>query len=1465
SVKSQIGHTKGAAGVAGVIKVVKAMHHRVLPPTSHIVSPNPGYRPASSPFVLRSVAEPWLGGRTRGAVSAYGFGGTNFHAVLAAYEPHRAGFGADALPTELFAFRGATFEDAARVLRQVAEYVRTATSSMGTPTSSTGTATSPALLAGLAYAAWNAGEGSVQCAFVASSLAELADRLALAVPRAEAAEIFYRPATPAGKVAWLYPGQGSQYPGMLRDLFVYFPTLRALLEQHPDCAAAIFPAAAYDEAGRREQRRRLTDTAMSQPALSIIESALSNWLTTLGLRPAMAAGHSLGEFAALSAAGAIAPPDLLALARGRARAILAAVPPEDPGAMAAVAADAATVRELLGDFPTIVAANHNSPTQTVISGPTTEVGRAQEHLKALGVMAKRIDTACAFHSPIVASAETEVAHQLAAIPMVPPQWPVYSNVTATRHGAQPDAILATLIRHLASPVRFVEMIQAMHADGARTFVEVGPRRVLCGLVRQILPDPSCRLIGLDGGDRGLAGTLSAVAQLAVLTDGFDAAPLFAGRTAPAILAEPPVLPPAAWLVNGARARPQGARNEEANPRARLAQGPVAQFSRAAPSSNDGWDSHLAEGSCSGGNIHSHGRDIHRDVDDHVGAPPAAAAEAVLQYLANMREMIRAQRDVLVSYYGGVSPASEPRPVTGGAPLAMAPRQDDTRRAAPLSASVTGIAAVPSVHATVPPVATVAPTVTTQASSPSNTVDHRALLFAIVSERTGYPTELLDPDLDLEADLSIDSIKRQEIIAELSHRLALREIAGHGIDELIEELAARKTLRSLLDWLAEHLPEISGNSGGQGDVPRASGAVIQTGGEQRNDGLEAAPASGAKPIAEVLLEIVSETTGYPAEVLDPDLDLEADLSIDSIKRLEIVGRLAGHPAVEKAGAGRDALLEQLSTLKTLRAIADWLEPAEMAPPRDGGAATPGMGHPHEPLARYLVQAVSTPVPEAEGDMTGTVFVITDDGRGIAGLLAERLRGRNASVRVVDFGADAAIDGVDGLIHLWPLHPRSEAGDVKRLFPLAQRLLVGGGRYLVTVGSIIGPDGGEPKGLGLMGLAQAAAAEFPCCRACHLELDPQATAAELAVQIEQELAGAKDERAVIRRDGERRVRRLCTAPAPRTGTAGPPLGRDSVVLFTGGARGVSAHLAVELARRYQCHLEITGRSPEPPAEEAADTRGITDPRLLRQALLAGAAVTNPGEVERLVRKTLAEREIRDTLAAIRAAGGTVRYTQLDVRDESALAGHIAACYASLGRIDGVVHGAGVVEPALIPAKSAESFARVFDTKVNAALTLFRHIRADVSFVVFFSSIASVATRSGQVDYGAANSVLDRLAAAWQARIAGRVLSVNWGPWAGTGMVGDALARSYAARGIGLIPLDEGIAALLNELSVRAGDTHIGTMETGDSHTGLLDELGAKAGDTHKGAGNAQVALICAALELLATARGRSQEVIESMDLT
>ncbi len=574
SVKSMIGHTKAAAGVSGLVKAILALRHKVLPPTLGVTTPLPGAGFEDGPLYLNTEARPWLqpaGDEPRRAgVSAFGFGGTNFHVVL---EEYRGGLpgddqaACDEWPAELLVWSAASREGLADQLYGMTDqFDRGATPR----------------LRDLALSQWHRAQPRerVVLAVVASSIEDLRAKLsiardALAHPQPIHDErgvyLSEDPLARDGKIAFVFPGHGSQYPNMLREAAVYFPEVRETFETAEAALGGllprplgdhVFPPPAFTPAGESAQREALTAANIAQPALGAACMGMHRLLGAFGVRPDMVAGHSFGEHAALAASGRLSEADLARLAEARGRFLIEAFA-DAPGAMAAVQAGESETASALEGLDDVWIANVNAPTQTVISGAEASIETASERLSALGLRVRRLGVAGAFHTPYVSAALPKLAETLRSTMLHPGSVDLFSNTTAGLYPTEDAEICDLLVRHAVSPVRFAEEIEAMYDAGARVFVEVGPRAVLTALIGQILDGRPHVVVPTDRPDHGgVAQILQALGRLWI--EGVQVAPdhLFAGRDARVLdldrLVEEtrPAQPsPTAWLVTGCRAWP----------------------------------------------------------------------------------------------------------------------------------------------------------------------------------------------------------------------------------------------------------------------------------------------------------------------------------------------------------------------------------------------------------------------------------------------------------------------------------------------------------------------------------------------------------------------------------------------------------------------------------------------------------------------------------------------------------------------------------------------------------------------------------------------------------------------------------------------------------------------------------------------------------------------------------------------
>ncbi len=583
SIKSMIGHTKTAAGLVGIIKTALALRHQVLPPTIGVDTPNRQIDFASSPFYVNSQTRPWLKEFSdvprRAGVSAFGFGGTNFHVVMEEYDRLAHSRQApDLTPRSAHAFlwRRSSREELCQELRRLESQLAE------TPLDD---------LAPLASACWTTERNrqpvkdACRLAIVASSSEELSSKLAKTLQRIPQAGpiddpsgIYYSEAAPirADQLCFLYPGQGSQAVGMLGDLVTGFPWSHDLFGRWnrllKSCLAKpltryIYPPPAFDDQLRKDQQADLNDTRVAQPALGAVEVFATRLLERFGLKPGFAAGHSYGEYLALCAAGCIGSDDLLSISAVRGR-IAAEAGSTSPGAMAAVGAEAQSLQRLIDELRLDVSiANRNSPQQTVIGGTVEAVDLAVQRLSERGLRAKKLAVSAAFHTSALAPGAAVLGHHLASLPWNEPQCNVYSNTLGGPLPRDPQAIRDLLQRHFVEPVLFEQEVKTLHSAGEKIFIEVGPGRALTGLVEQILPKGAYTILSLDAAGRdGVSQLAHVLASAAVAGLPVDLQAWFVGCDEPArtpaeifrTVAEARKPKPTDWLLSPKGLRPLNA-------------------------------------------------------------------------------------------------------------------------------------------------------------------------------------------------------------------------------------------------------------------------------------------------------------------------------------------------------------------------------------------------------------------------------------------------------------------------------------------------------------------------------------------------------------------------------------------------------------------------------------------------------------------------------------------------------------------------------------------------------------------------------------------------------------------------------------------------------------------------------------------------------------------------------------------
>ncbi|HIA46771.1 MAG TPA: acyltransferase domain-containing protein, partial [Candidatus Hydrogenedentes bacterium] len=929
SVKSQIGHTKSSAGAAGLIKAALALHHKVLPPTIKVDQPADSVAPGTTPFYVNTTQRPWVSNPAhprRAAVSAFGFGGSNFHMVMEEYQPKKSAADWDGL-TQIIAYSGDSIADIQKQLGALDnsanwDAVRAHAKQSRVDFDAAKTSRLVLVLEESKY------DIEKIKASVASNIEKHGDSESWSSPDGA----YYGHGAPSGKLAYIFPGQGAQYTGMLRDLACEFPEMIDALNLANDefgtneagqrLSDRIYPHPTFDKESADRDTSELTNTDVAQPAIGTISLGAANILNRFGVEPQAVAGHSYGELVALCAAGVLTPEGLVQASKLRGE--LMGQGEGDRGTMLAVRGNIEATQAVIdSEKLDVIIANKNSPKQAVLSGSIEAVKHAREVLDEKKIKSVPLTVAAAFHSHLVADAAIPFAKGLGDIKFAKAAIPVYSNTTGTAYPKKAKEVRELLANQLAKPVEWVNQITAMHEAGVTTFIEVGPGARMTGLVKAILKGKEFDVYALDassGTKSGIADLAKTLARTVALghhveltawDDAYEIPEVDASKK-PRMLVE----------ICGANYRSEQSQkkmNRPATPPRIIAPPAVTPSPRAvAPTRSE-------VATTPAPTIQAPMQPAPQAIST-TPADAGAVANLLQQTQANIAALQQMQQQTAqlhAQFLQGQEQASKTFStlmqqqqqlfqqtgfVSAPAPVASMPSPIQSQAPAPNASAPMATTSAPAVEAALP---TPAPT-----AAPANLL--MKTLLAVVAEKTGYPDDMLELEMSLDADLGIDSIKRVEILSALQEQIP--ELPTIEADEL----GAIETLQDIVDKLGT-------------SVSSESLAASPVATQASQDQLKA-----------VLLDVVSEKTGYPVDMLDLDMSLDADLGIDSIKRVEILSTLQeAMPELPTVEA------EALGALETLQDVINYLNDYAPAP----SAAKAPASIPGATLQRILLEIVS----------------------------------------------------------------------------------------------------------------------------------------------------------------------------------------------------------------------------------------------------------------------------------------------------------------------------------------------------------------------------------------------------------------------------------------------------------------------------------------------------------------------------
>jgi len=916
SVKSQIGHTKTTAGAAGMIKTVLALYHKVLPATINVIEPNRKFNIKDSALYINTETRPWFRNNSprRAGVSAFGFGGINLHVSLEEYDKDLSFKDRMHEPYKLILIKGS---DASSLIdncnslltklnsnEAISEYYQIKQDSKNIKIVET----------------------DARLGFVSESLNDCIEKIELALLQLKTnIEVWEHPKgiyyssksiAKTDKVVALFSGQGSQYVGMAGAIVNSFPEMHQTIAKFnartkEKLSDLIYPIPCFNVEDKKKQEITLTNTENAQPSIGSISLGMYKTLQNAGFKADLLGGHSFGELTALYAAGVISEDDYITLAIVRGKAMAKNSKQKDTGTMLAVNASLTDIEPVIGKTNGVTIANINSEQQVVLGGETLFVNKAKEALEEKGIQSVLLPVSAAFHTSCVEHAQKPFAAVVQKTKFKKPNIPIYSNTTTKPYPLVEEKIKNILENHILHPVNFKEQVEKMFNDGGRIFVEFGPKPILTNLVKDILQNKEHHAIALNPNSKKNSDLQfrQAVVQLRVLGLSIANIDPYTRETKPAPLSKMNIkLSGNSYVSEATKKSYQDELNNgfQITPKVitktkietKIILDPPEKKSTALITKNQDFiEDEIMK------------KEIIGTIKDALILIKEQQNRSLEIYERMLTEQNK-QTNALIEMLGK---QLDQAPVQTS-PVENIPRKKD--EATEIITKETVEFPKPEINnetTTLQVQEKKSPVIQTHSPQPEilkiteQTINVDSLkndMLQVVSEKTGYPQEMLELNMDMEADLGIDSIKRVEIFGAITEK----NPALSGIDPV--ELTELRTLQEIVGYVGKKkgvLANVSQN-GSKKTIEKTT---------EPEPTIEKNTESSDDDMIGLLLNVISEKTGYPQEMLELNMDMEADLGIDSIKRVEIFG------AITERNPGLSGIdPTELTELRTLQEIVSY---------------------------------------------------------------------------------------------------------------------------------------------------------------------------------------------------------------------------------------------------------------------------------------------------------------------------------------------------------------------------------------------------------------------------------------------------------------------------------------------------------------------------------------------------------------